>query len=75
MFLGFLEVLRPNMRFIFHIDHLLRCFTVLDVNKGISLNLPSGDLSDEVYDVPLPGCYTLQIFDRYAERTRHFALN
>ena len=42
------------MRFIFHIDHLLRCFTVLDVNEGISLNLPSGDLSDEVYDVPLP---------------------
>ena len=34
----------------------------MDVNKGISLNLPSGDLSDEVYDVPLPGCYTLQIF-------------
>ena len=55
MFLGFLEVLRPNMRFIFHIDLLLSFFfTVLDANKGISLNLPSGDLSDEVYDVPLP---------------------
>ena len=39
----------PNMWFIFHKDILLRSFLpVLDINQDPSLNLPSGDFSDEV---------------------------
>ena len=40
MFLAFLEVLRPIMRFIFHIDLLLRSLIVLDVNKGFHSTCP-----------------------------------
>ena len=61
MVLGFPEVLRPDIWFIFHIDLFIAFFPVPDVNQGLSLILPSGDFPGEGRVVP----FRDDIHDKY----------
>ena len=42
-------------------------FTVFDVKQSLTPNLPSGDFPGNRDIVPLPGCYTSQIFEHDTE--------
>ena len=68
---GFLEILRPNLSFFFHIDLSFKgLVTVSDVNQRLSLILPSGDFPGDGCVVP----FIDAIHDKFLIEIQHYVI-
>ena len=76
--LGFLKILEPNARLVFHIDLLIVPVALSDVNQGfdpVYLQLIFPLRAGDVVTCSLPRGSTPQLFDQGTVTPRHFVRN